>query len=45
MKITLGSVVTYKVGDMEENPRWLRTRSIRKEVVGCVQEVESKKKF
>ena len=44
-KIGVGSVVKAKVGDMEENTREGRNSRIRKEVVGCVQDVVGNKKF
>ena len=44
-KIGVGSVVKSKVRDLEKITREGRRRSIRKEVVGCVQSVVGKKKF
>ena len=44
-KIRVESVVKAKVGEMEENTREGRSRSIRKEVVGCVQAFVGKKKI
>ena len=41
----MGSVVTSKVGYMEEKNREGRIRRMRKEVVGCSQAVMGKKKF
>ena len=38
----MGSVVNAKFGEMEENKREGRTRRMRKEVVGCVQDVVGK---
>ena len=42
MKIGVGSVVKAKVGGMENNTREGRIRRTRKEVVGCVWNVEGK---
>ena len=42
-KIGVGSVVKAKVGYMEDNTREGRIRSMRKEVVVCVQAVVEKK--
>ena len=44
-KIEVGYVVKAKVVDMEDKTREGRTRSMRKEVLGCVQAVVGKKKF
>ena len=44
-KIGLGSVIKAKVGETEENTREGRSRTMRKEVVGCVQDVVGKNKF
>ena len=44
-KIGLGSVVKEHVGEMEDNTREGRSRRMRKEVVGCVQDVVGKKKL
>ena len=44
-KIRVGSDVKTKVRDMEENTREVRTRRMRKEVVGCVHAVAGKKNF
>ena len=41
----MGSAVTRKFGDMEENSREVRSRGIRKEVLVCVQDVLGKKKL
>ena len=35
MKVVVGSVVTAKVGEIEEKTREGRSRRMRKEVVGC----------
>ena len=45
MKITVGLVVTAKVGEMPEKTGAGRSRMTRKEVVGFVQAVVEKKKF
>ena len=42
-KIGVGSALKSKVGDIEENTREGRIRSMRKEVVVCVQAVVEKK--
>ena len=42
-KIGVWSVVKEKVREIEENTRYGRSRSMRKEVVGCVQSVVVKK--
>ena len=44
-KIGLGSVIKAKVGETEENTREGRSRTMRKEGVGCVQDVVGKNKF
>ena len=44
-KIGVGSVVKTKVGELEKITKEVRSRSIRKEVVGCVQSMVGKKKF
>ena len=44
-KIGVGSVVKAKVGEMEENTRERRIRSMRKELMGRVQAVVEKKKL
>ena len=44
-KIWLGSVVKEKVGDMGDNNREGRHTRLRKEVVGCAQDVVGNKKF
>ena len=44
-KIGVGSVVKAKVREIEENTREGRSRRMRKEVVGCVQDVVGKKRF
>ena len=41
----VGSVVKAKVGELENITSELRSRSMRKEVMGCVQDVAVKKKF
>ena len=41
----MGYVVKAKVGDMEENTKGERSRRMRKEVVGCVQDVVGKKRL
>ena len=41
----VGFVVKAKVGELENITREIRSRSTRKEVVGCVQSVVGKKKF
>ena len=44
-KIVVGSVVKAKVGELEKITSKVRTRRMRKEVVGCVQSVVGKNKF
>ena len=44
-KIGVGSVLKVEVGELEEITSEGRSRRIRKEVVGCVQDVVGKKKF
>ena len=44
-KIGVGSVVTERVREMEENTKEGRLRSTRKEVVGYVHDVVGKKKL
>ena len=44
-KIGVASVVNTKVGELEKITREVRSRRIRKEVVGCVQILVGKKKF
>ena len=44
-KIVVGSVVKSKVGELEKITRKVRSRRIRKEMVGCVQSVVGKNKF
>ena len=44
-KIVVGSVVKAKVGELEKITRKVRSRRMRKEVVGCVQSVVGKNKF
>ena len=41
----MGSVVTAEVAEMENNTREIITRRMRKEVVGCFQDVVRKKKL
>ena len=41
----VGSIVKAKVGELGEVTREGRSRSTRKEVMGCVQDVVGKKKF
>ena len=41
----MGFIVKAMVGDMEENTREGRSKIIRKELVGCVQNVVGKKRF
>ena len=41
----MGSFVKAKVGIMEENTRKGRSSRMRKEVLGCFQDVVAKKKF
>ena len=45
MKIVVGSVVTAKVGEMENNKREGRIRRTRNEVVGCVKAVVGNKNY
>ena len=45
MKITVGLVVTAKVGEIPEKKGAVRSRMTRKELVGFVQAVAGKKKF
>ena len=44
-KIGVGSVVKSKVGYLEKITREGRSRSMRKEVVVCVQDVVGKKNY
>ena len=44
-KIGLGSVLKSKVGELEKTTRERRIRSMRIEVMGCVQSVTGKKKL
>ena len=44
-KIWVGSVVKAKVGELENISREGRRRSMKKEVVGCVQDVAGNKNF
>ena len=44
-KVVVGSVVKAKVGELENITRKVRTRRMRKEVVGCVQSVVGKNNF
>ena len=44
-KIGVGSVVKEKVGEMEDNIWEVIIRSIRKEVVECVQDVVGKRHY
>ena len=41
----MGSVVTEKVGEMEENTREGRSSSMMKDVVGCCRTVVGDNKF
>ena len=43
-KIGVGSTVTEKFGDMEENSREVRIKGTRNELLGCVQDVVGKNK-
>ena len=45
MKIIMGSVVTEKIGEIEDKAREGRSRRMRKEVVECALAVVGKKKF
>ena len=45
MKTGVGSVVKAKVGEFENITRERRSRRMRKEVVGCFQDVVGKKNF
>ena len=38
----MGFVVTAKVRDMEDNKKYGRSRRVRNDVVGCVQDVAGK---
>ena len=44
-KIGVGSIVAAKVRELEDITREGRIRRMRKEVVGCVQDIVGKKKF
>ena len=44
-KIVVGSVVKAKIGELEKITRKVRSRRMRKEVVGCVQSVVGKNNF
>ena len=41
----MGSAVTEKFGDMEENSREVRRRGTRKGMLGCLKAVVEKKKL
>ena len=45
MKIAMGSIVTAKVGEMEEKTKDGRSTRNGKEVMGCFQACMGKKKF
>ena len=44
-KIGVGSMVTVKVGEIEEKAKMGRSIRLSKEVMGCVQDVVGEKKF
>ena len=44
-KITVGSILQAKVGELEKTTREGRSRRTRKEAVGCVQSAVGKKNF
>ena len=45
MKITVGSVVTAKLGYMAEKVREVISGNIREQMMGCVHAVEGKNNF